>query len=123
MEYDAMNLNGLSFQVSATAAAGVVSSGTRLDLAQRGNRIVGRYRGGSIERGYLVGSLAGRTLQFRYSQLEKGEGIHGGRSICALHFLSDGRLRIRENFVWGTREGTGVNIFDQIDTGHQPRAS
>jgi hypothetical protein len=118
-----MNLNGLSFQVSATAAAGVVSSDTRLDLIQRGNRILGRYQGGSIERGYLVGDIAGARLHFRYSQLEKGDGIHGGRSICLLDVLSDGRLRIREHFTWGTREGAGVNIFDQIDTGHQQGAS
>jgi hypothetical protein len=114
-----MNLHGLSFQVSATAAAGVVSSGTRLDLVQRGKRILGRYRGGSIERGYLVGSLAGHTLRFRYSQREKGDGIHGGRSICVLNFLSDGRLRIREHFVWTTRKGAGVNLFDQIDAGRE----
>jgi hypothetical protein len=105
-----MNLHGLSFQVSATAAAGVVSSGTRLDLVQRGKRILGRYRGGSIERGYLVGSLAGHTLRFRYSQREKGDGIHGGRSICVLNFLSD---------VWTTRKGAGVNLFDQIDAGRE----
>ena len=118
-----MNLNGLSFQVSATAAAGVVSSETRLDLIQRGNRILGRYKGGSIERGYLVGSLAGHTLHFRYSQREKGGGIHGGRSICFLDSLSDGRLRIREHFTWETREGAGVNVFDQVDTKHQQDAS
>jgi hypothetical protein len=118
-----MNLNGLSFRVSSTAAAGVVSSTTHLDLTQRSNRILGRYHGGTIKRGYLVGSLEGDTLQFRYSQLEKGNGIHGGRSICVLHFLSDGRLRIRESFVWGTREGAGVNIFDQVDIGQQSDAS
>jgi hypothetical protein len=117
-----MNLNGLSFQVSATAAAGVVSSDTRLDLLQRGDRILGRYRGGSIERGYLVGNIAGHRLHFRYSQREKGDGIHGGRSVCFLDFLSDGRLRIREHFTWGTRDGAGVNIFDQVDTGHQQDA-
>jgi hypothetical protein len=114
-----MNLNGLSFQVSATAAAGVVSSDTRLGLIQRGNRILGRYQGGNIERGCLVGSINGHRLHFRYSQREKGDGIHGGHSICFLDTLSDGRLRIREHFTWVTREGTGVNIFDQVDIGHQ----
>jgi hypothetical protein len=118
-----MNLNGLSFKVSATGTAGVVNSDTRLDLVQRGNRILGRYHGGSVERGYLVGSLAGHMLHFRYSQRERAGGIHGGRSICFLDLLSDGRLRIREHFTWKTREGAGVNIFDQVDTGHQQDAS
>jgi hypothetical protein len=109
-----MNLNGLSFQVSVTAHNGVVSSDTRLDLNQRGNRILGRYQGGSIERGYLVGSIAGRRLRFRFCQREKIGGIHGGRSNCFLDILSDGRLRIREHFIWATRDGVGVNIFDQV---------
>lgn len=80
---------------------------------QRGNRILGRYQGGNIERGYLVGCLAGHTLHFGYSQQERGGGIHGGSSICFLELLSDGRLRIREHFTWKTREGAGMNIFDQ----------
>jgi hypothetical protein len=118
-----MNLNGLSFQVSATATAGVVSSDTRLTLLQRGNRILGRYQGGSIQRGYLVGSIEGHTMHFRYSQRETAGGIHGGRSVCFLEFLSGGRLRIREHFTWKTREGAGVNIFDQVDAGHQRDAN
>jgi hypothetical protein len=109
-----MNLNGLSFQVSATAATGVVSSDTRLALLQRGNRILGRYQGGSIQRGYLVGCIMGRTIHFRYSQRETAGGIHGGRSISFLEVLSDGRLRIEEHFTWKTRNGGGVNIFEQL---------
>jgi hypothetical protein len=118
-----MNLNGLSFQVSVTATAGVVSSDTRLDLEQRGCRIFGRYQGGSIQRGRLVGRIVGHTMHFRFSQRETRGGVHGGHSVCLLEFLSIGRLRIREHFTWKTREGTGVNIFDQVDAEHEPDAS
>lgn len=118
-----MNLNGLCFQVSATATVGVVSSDTRLALLQRGIRIFGRYQGGSIRRGRLIGSIKGHTMYFRYSQRETAGEIHGGRSICFLEHLSDGRLRIREHFTWKTRDGSGVNIFDQVEDGHQPGAS
>jgi hypothetical protein len=118
-----MNLNGLSFQVSATATTGVVSSDTRLALSQRGGRIFGRYQGGSIQRGYLVGSIVGHTIRFRYSQLETAGGIHGGSSTCLLEVLPGGRLRIREHFTWKTRDGAGVNIFDQVDGAHQRDAS
>ena len=113
-----MNLNGLFFQVSVTATAGVVSSDTRLALLQRGSTIFGRYRGGSIERGYLIGNIVGNTMRFRYSQREMAGGIHGGRSICLLESLSDGRFRIREHFTWKTREGSGVSIFDQVEADH-----
>lgn len=108
-----MNLHGLSFRVTSTAAQGVVSSETQLDLTQVGPRIFGRYGGGSIRRGCLVGTLDGTTLRFRYAQTERSGHVHGGRSVCELERLADGRLRLTERFTWETRAGTGVNIFEQ----------
>ena len=109
-----MKLDGTSFQVTAAAEDGVVSHDTRLTFVQRGSRVVGRYAGGSIRRGYLVGEFVGGTLQFRYAQVETGGEVHGGRSTCSIETLSDGRLRLREHFVWETRLGHGTNVFDQL---------
>ncbi|MEP6618005.1 MAG: hypothetical protein ABJE47_01770 [bacterium] len=109
-----MNLDGLSFQVSATAAIGVVSADTRLQLIQRGSRIVGEYSGGSIARGRLVGRIEGNTLHFRYAQREASGGIHGGHSNCDVEIALDGRIRIYEHFTWETRDGTGTNVFEQV---------
>ncbi len=108
-----MNLHGTSFQVSSTAETGVISSHTRLEFEQRGDRVLGRYRGGSIQRGWLVGNLSGRTLRFRYAQKETTGHVHGGRSVCDLEILPSGRLRLHEHFQWETRVGHGTNIFDQ----------
>jgi hypothetical protein len=108
-----MNLDGSSFQVSTTAALGVVSTDTRLTFVQRGARVLGRYFGGSIQRGYLVGSVSKDTLQFRYAQTETTGHVHGGRSTCNVEVLQDGRLRLYEHFVWETRFGQGTNVFDQ----------
>lgn len=112
-----MNLDGLSFQVCATASIGVVSAQTRLHLTQRGSRIFGRYGGGSVLRGCLVGRVRGQALTFRYTQRECTGGIHGGHSNCVLEVLSDGRLRIHEHFTWKTREGAGTNVFEQVSNG------
>jgi hypothetical protein len=108
-----MQLDGTSFQVSSTAADGVVSRNTRLDFVQRGSKVLGRYYGGSIQRGYLVGSLAGRVLRFRYAQTEATGHVHGGRSLCHLEIRPGGRIRLHEHFVWETRPGRGTNVFDQ----------
>jgi hypothetical protein len=110
-----MNLDGLSFQVHATASVGVVSAETRLHLVQQGSRIFGRYEGGSIVRGCLVGQVSGHMLTFRYVQHELEGSIHGGRSTCLLEILPDGRLQIHEHFTWATREGSGINVFEQVD--------
>jgi len=114
MELAVMNLDNTQFRVSSTAHSGVVSSETRLALAQHGIKIIGRYSGGSILRGYLVGTLTGTVLRFRFTQREVAGQIHGGRSICELERLSSGRLRLHEHFTWTTRVGAGTNIFDQV---------
>lgn len=109
-----MNLDGLSMYVSTTAACGQVGTDTQLHLAQWGSRVFGRYAGGAIKRGFLVGRLAGAQLAFRYTQLEASGEIHGGCSRGEVQRRSDGRIRIVEHFVWRTRAGSGVNVFDEI---------
>lgn len=114
-----MKLDGLCFQVCTTASVGIVSAQTRLRLTQRGSRIFGRYEGGSIVRGCLVGQFTDHALIFRYTQHERAGGIHGGYSSCVLETLRDGRLRIHEHFTWRTREGSGTNVFEQVSSGTQ----
>lgn len=109
-----MNVDGLTLYVSSTADIGVVGAGTLLRFTQKGDRVLGRYSGGSIRRGYLVGEIFGKSLTFRYSPREASGAIHGGRSDCDLITLPDGRTRIVEHFTWRTCEGSGENIFDQV---------
>lgn len=111
-----ITLDATSFQVSSTAENGVVGAGTRLDFFQRGTRLLGRYRGGGIQRGCLVGTFVGGILRFRYAQTELDGHVHGGSSVCNLEVLRDGRLRLYEHFVWETRLGQGTNVFDQMVT-------
>ncbi len=109
-----MNLDGLTLYVSSTADIGVVGAGTLLHFTQKDDRVLARYGGGSIQRGYLVGELREGALSYRYTQLEASGEIHGGSAICDLITLPDGRTRIVEHFTWRTREGSGENVFDQV---------
>lgn len=109
-----IDLNGLTMFVSATAANGVVDSGTRLHFLHRGNRIAARYAGGNVQRGWLVGRWIGDQVTFRYAQREGETAIHGGRSVCEVQRLADGRIRIIEHFTWTTRVGSGTNVFDEV---------
>ena len=108
---DTFNLHGRSFRVASTAAIGVVSSDTELVLAQKGTRVLGRYGGGTIGRGVLVGRIDDGVLLFRYAQRELDGAIHGGRSTCDLRQDADGRVTILEHFTWETRTGSGTNVF------------
>jgi hypothetical protein len=88
--------------------------GTRLHFRQEGQKVLGRYSGGSVKRGLLVGEVEGEELRFRYTQVETSGEIHGGRSRCDVQRLPDGRTRILEHFTWRTRPGSGTNVFDEI---------
>lgn len=108
-----MNLDGLVMHVSSTAEQGVVGTGTRLHFQQKGRRVFGRYGGGAVRRGCLVGRLSGTRLLFRYAQVEVSGEIHGGTSACELVRRPSGRIRILEHFTWRTRTGSGTNVFDE----------
>ncbi len=108
-----MTLDGLKMYVSSTAANGVVSADTRLRFRQQGERVIAHYTGGNVERGVLVGRLAGAGLTFRYAQRERDGAIQGGQSRCDVQEHA-GRVRIIEHFEWSTRLGSGVNVFDEV---------
>jgi hypothetical protein len=109
-----INLDGLLMHVSATASNGVVDSETVLEFTQRGDRVVARYAGGRVERGWLAGRIAGQELHFRYAQREIGAAVHGGVSRCVVTRLPTRRVRIVEDFTWRTRDGSGTNVFDEV---------
>jgi hypothetical protein len=110
-----MNLDRVVMYVSSTAEQGVVGAGTRLRFTQKGERVLGRYSGGAISRGCLMGALSGTQLVFRYAQVEASGEIHGGRSVCEVKRRPDYRIRIVEHFTWSTRAGSGTNVFEEVD--------
>jgi len=109
-----VGLDGVVMRVTATATNGVVDASTSVSFRQRGARVLGRYAGGSVRRGWLVGAVAGNRLDFRYAQAESSGAIHAGRSRCEIQTLADGRLRLLEHFAWSTRAGGGTNVFEQV---------
>ena|SRR5215813_830202 len=109
-----MNLDGLELYVSSTDQRGVVGSDTRLRLTQKGSGVLGRYAGGSVLRGCLVGTIDGDRLSFRYLQLETSAVFHGGSSVCDVLRLPNGCIRLVEHFEWRTRSGSGTNVFDEV---------
>jgi len=108
-----IDLHDVWMTVTSTARNGVVGADTRLHLVQSGSRVLGRYRGGGVVRGYLSGNLSGSALTFRYVQREGSGEIHSGRSFCEVRRRADGRLRLIEHFEWRSRNGSGTNVFDQ----------
>jgi hypothetical protein len=111
---ESLTLDGVEMYVTSTAAQGVVGAGTRLRFQQKGSRLIGRYAGGAVRRGCLVGRMSGGYLVFRYAQVEASGQVHAGRSVCEIFRTAAGRLRVVERFVWTTRDGRGTNVFDEF---------
>lgn len=110
----AASLDGPRMRAVATAGAGEVDRSTLFSFAQRGNTVWAHYTGGAVELGYLVGSVTSGRLVFRYSQVDRRGEVHGGRSVCDVSLLPDGRVRLLEHFHWESREGSGTNVLEEV---------
>ena len=108
------SLNGVRMNVTQTAANGVVNAQTIFEFSHVGDIVEARYSGGGIAQGRLIGRFIGEQLEFRYVQLTVDGVLDGGRSICDVDETADGRLRLCEHFEWGSREGTGTNVFEEL---------
>lgn len=109
-----VSLDGVRMHVVATAEAGVVNADTYFTFTQRGSVVSAQYAGGRIELGFLVGVISGGSLQFRYAQLDTAGKLDGGSSVCELTRTLDGKVRLIEHFQWESREGGGVNVFEEV---------
>lgn len=110
-----IDLDRARFRVAQTATVGVVSADTWLEFQQRGTRLVGRYGGGTIVRGCLVGEASSTGVVFRYAQREQSGELHSGQSSCVVSVGPDGRRLLHEHFRWETRSGTGTNVFEETE--------
>lgn len=110
----ALSLDGRKFNVTETAADGVVDSKTVFDFHQEGDLVWAEYAGGPIRKGCLVGTLKGNLLRFRYAQLQDNNTLDGGTSECSIEQADTGELKIVESFSWESRDGSGKNVFTEI---------
>jgi hypothetical protein len=108
------SLDGRQMRAVATADGGEVSVDTLFTFVQVGNTVSAQYAGGTVRLGHLVGTLAGRELSFRYAQVDHAGRVDGGRSVCDVSLLTDGRVQLREHFHWESRDGSGTNILEEI---------
>lgn len=111
---DEFSLHGKRMCVTGGSANGVVDRHTVIAFVETGGIVTGSYAGGRVSAGVLAGVRKGSLLSFRYAQVDDTGRIDGGRSVCDLAVLSDGRLRLVEHFTWESRPGSGSNVFEEL---------
>ncbi|MCB0722947.1 MAG: hypothetical protein KDC42_11665 [Ignavibacteriae bacterium] len=109
------NLDGKRMNVVETDPDGVVNSDTIFDFSQDGETVYAVYRGGKIEKGFLIGTLSGNKLEFAYCQKQTDGKIDQGISVCEVSIGTDSKYIIIEEFEWKSRPGIkGKNVFKEL---------
>lgn len=76
--------------------------------------IWGSYAGGTIERGFIVGTRTTDTLDFRYAHLMTTGETASGHCLSRIEELADGRLRLHEAWRWESKDGSGTSVAEEI---------
>ncbi|MDH3358863.1 MAG: hypothetical protein OEM06_15485 [Desulfobacteraceae bacterium] len=108
-------LDGIRMRVVSTAEGGEVNTETLFEFAQDGSVVSARYAGGKVRLGHLVGTMSDEVLRFRYAQADNSGRLDGGYSTCEIGRTAEGKIQLVEHFKWESREGSGTNIFEEID--------
>jgi hypothetical protein len=109
------SLEGKRFQVAEMTSEGEASAATVFEYHERDSVVWARYEGGAVRLGFLVGTRDGDRLEFRYSQLNENGETASGRCSTTISSLSDGRLRLDEEWAWETKSGAGTSAAEEID--------
>lgn len=107
-------LDGRRFAALAHADGGEVGPDTVFEYHEDDGEIWASYSGGTVLRGFLVGTRDGDTLSFRYTQLNRDRETSSGRCVSQISTTAEGRLRLSETWSWETRPGDGVSVVEEI---------
>ncbi|MBV0903503.1 hypothetical protein [Haloarcula salina] len=109
-----ISLDGRTLVGTANTEDGEVSSDTRFQFEQEGERIYAHYSGGDIIDGYLVGTFDGREWDIRYSQINSEYDTASGHSVGTVTLLDDGRVRVEDEWEWESQDGSGESVLEEV---------
>lgn len=107
------SLDGRVFGV-ADSGGGAATTETKFRYSEDGDLITATYEGGTIRKGFLVGSRSGDSLDFRYAQLHFDGSTATGHCVTQLEELEDGRIRLNERWAWDSQPGSGNSVAEEL---------
>ena len=110
----ATSLDGRVFRVVAMGPEGEATDATVFEYHERDGTVWGRYEGGAVRLGFLVGTRDGDRLDFRYSQLNENGETSNGHCATSISTLGDGRLRLDEDWTWESKPGAGTSAAEEV---------
>ena len=107
------SVDGRFFTAVENAESGEVSDETVFSYHQKGNIIWAEYTGGSIVKGFLIGTMdEDRNLHFTYQHINTA-GEQKAGSCDSEPREENGRLRFYEKWKW-TTGGEGTSVIEEI---------
>jgi hypothetical protein len=108
-----VDMDGRVLRPAGDVAGGQVDPATEFRFRQAGDMVWGRYSGGAIRLGFVVGTCDGTTLRLRYSQLDTAGETASGHTTDRVEELADGRVRLHETRQWDSRGGSGSSVLEE----------
>jgi hypothetical protein len=109
-----ISLDGRRFTAVTDVVPAEVGTETVFTYHERAGEVWGEYAGGSIRRGYLVGTRTDDRLDFRYVQLNAEGQTSTGHCVTEVRVLADGRLELHESWAWESRPGNGASVVREL---------
>lgn len=108
------SIDAKRMRVTSVTSTDGIDAQTTFTFRQSGRTVWASYGGGNIEQGFLIGTLDDSVLTFDYIQVTRSGRRDKGESRCELSVSPDGRLQLTERFQWSSRDGSGVNVLEEI---------
>jgi hypothetical protein len=108
------SLDAKLMRVASVGSTDGIDARTIFRFRQSGGTVWASYTGGNIAQGFLIGMLENAVLAFDYIQVTRNGRRDKGESRCELEVSAEGRLQLIERFQWVSREGSGVNVLEEI---------
>ncbi len=110
---DEFSVDGRFFTAVENSESGEVSDMTVFGYHQKGNVIWAEYSGGSVVKGYLIGTMDEKhNLHFNYQHINVDGELKSG-SCDSTPKMENGKLRFYEKWKWTMGE-EGTSVIEEI---------
>lgn len=112
----AIDYNNRIFSTVENTANGEVSEKTFFNYRQHKNIIWAEYSGGSVVRGFLLGTCSYEgILDFCYLHINSSSVLRTGKCRSFPAVLSDGRIRLNEEWEWTNGDkSAGKSVIEEV---------
>jgi hypothetical protein len=111
-----VDYEGRRFRSVENSATGEVGPETVFDYSQDGGVVSATYEGGGVRSGVLIATAdADGNLDARYAHVNASGGLMTGECRSTPEVLSDGRIRLHEEWRWTSGDGSsGRSVVEEI---------